>query len=186
MDTIGLLAAWIGILSVLSSVLIGAGVHLATPLVQRWWARTSGARAARRIEKLSSDLAAALEAPDNGYLADLISLYGGMILNLIAGTALVIVSIEVLDLGPALLAAMLPFSINAKLLTRVTGFGLLAGSYGFLFRLSYLVVKLRLKTLPRKPGYARSAAREIARLRAAEPLGVTSPVGQRAAQGSAR
>ncbi len=183
MDTVGLLAAWTGILSVLSSVLIGAAVYAATPLFQRWWAGTSSARAIRRIERLSEDLALQ-EGPDSGYIADLISLYGAMILNFIGGTALMIVSIEVLDLGPALLAAILPFSVNAKMLTRITGFCLLAGSYLFVLRHFYIVVKLRLRTFPKKAGYARVAAREIARLRQAQaPRAAT---GQGVAQAHAK
>jgi hypothetical protein len=137
---------------------------MTTPLFQRWWAATSPARAARRIEKLSADLAM-LQAPDSAYLADLISLYGAIIVNLIAGTALVIVSIQVLDLGPALLAAILPFNINSKVLTRITGLSLLFGSYVFVFRLSYLVVQMRLRTFPRRARYERIALQEIVRLR---------------------
>jgi hypothetical protein len=164
MDTVGLLAAWTGIISLLSAVVIAAAVYVTTALFQRWWAATSPARAARRIEKLSADLAM-LQAPDSAYLADLISLYGALIVTLIAGTALVIVYILVLDLGPALLAAILPFNINATVLTRITGLFLLFGSVVFVFRMSYLVVQLRLRTFPRRARYVRIALREIARMR---------------------
>lgn len=169
MDTIGLLAAWTGILSILSSLVIAVAVYVATPMFQKWWAASSPDRAARRLEGLSADVALReppdISYPDLNYIARLISLYGALVLNLVAGTALVIVSIEILDLGPALLAAVLPFNINPRILTRITGLALLAGSYIFIFRLSYLVVKLRLLTLDRKAGYAQRAAREISQLR---------------------
>jgi hypothetical protein len=158
-DTIGLLAAWSGVLGILVSALIGTAIFGALPRLQRWWALTSPARAARRIERLSADLAS--PSADRRYLTDLITLYGGMILTLVAGAAWVVVSIVILDLGPALLAAILPFSINSKAFTRVTGLLLLGGTFVFLFRFSYLAVRLRLRTLPGKSGYARTAEEEI-------------------------
>lgn len=169
MDTIGLLAAWTGVLSILSSFVIALAVYVATPLFQKWWAASGLDRAACRLEKLSADLALR-ESPnisdsDISYVARLISLYGALVLNLVAGMALVIVSIQILDLGPALLAAVLPFNVNPKILTRVAGLSLLAGSYIFIFRLTYLVVKLRLLTLSRGAGYTRRALREISQLR---------------------
>jgi hypothetical protein len=169
MDTIGLLAAWTGVLSILSSLLIAVAVYLATPLFQKWWAASTPDRAAGSLENLPADLAlresAGLGHPDLSYIARLISLYGALVLNLVAGTALVIVSIEILDLGPALLAAVLPFNINPRILTRITGLALLAGSYIFIFRLSYLVVKLRLLTFHGDGGYPPRALREISQLR---------------------
>jgi hypothetical protein len=164
MDTIGLLAAWVGVVSFLLAVVTIMAVHLVASPFQRWWARTTPARAERRIQRLFEDLAAN-ERPGNQHLSDLVSLYGTMILNLIAGVAVVLVSIQILDLAPALLASMLPFHIDSKLLTRITGVFLFVVSYFFVFRLSYLAVKIRLKALPRKPGYARMALREIAELR---------------------
>lgn len=169
MDTIGLLAAWTAVLSLLSSLVIAVAVYAATPLLQKWWTAGSPDRDARRLENLSANVALR-EPPDNSYpdlnyIARLISLYGALVLNVVAGTALVIVSIEILDLGPALLAAVLPFNINPRILTRITGLALLTGSYMFIFRLSYLVVKLRLLTLHRKAGYTRSTLLEVSQLR---------------------
>jgi hypothetical protein len=169
MDTIGLLAAWVGVVSCLFAIVVAVSVHVATPRFQRWWARTSRARVEKRIETLLAGLAMNGN-PDNAYIADLISLYGSMIVNLIAGAALVIVSIEILDLGPALLASMLPFNIDAKMLTEAAGLLTLVSSYFLIFRLSYLALKIRLRTLPRKRGYAEEASREIAQLRAAQGL----------------
>jgi hypothetical protein len=164
MDTIGLLAAWVGIVSFLLTTVTVVAVNLVTSPFQRWWAKTSPARAEKRIRRLFADLATS-ELPSDLYLSDLVSLYGTMILNLIAGVAVVLVSIQILDLAPALLASMLPFNIDSKALTRITGLFLFVVSYFFVFRLSYLAVKIRLKTLPRKPGYAQMALREIAELR---------------------
>jgi|SRR5579871_557051 len=164
MDTIGLLAAWVGIVSFLLGIVAVVAVHLVTSPFQRWWAKTNPARAEKRIQRLQADLAAN-ETTSNPYTADLVSLWGTMIVNLIAGVAVVIVSIQILDLAPALLASVLPFNINSKLITRGTGLFLFVVSYFFVFRLSYLAVKIRLKTLPRKAQYAQMASREIAELR---------------------
>ena len=164
MDTIGLLAAWVGVVSFLLSVVIIVAGYLITSPLQWWWATTSRARAERRIQRLTADLATSQD-PSSPYISDLISLYGTMILTLVAGVALVLMSIQLLDLAPALLAATLPFNIDSKLLTRVTGLFSFVASYLFIFRLSYLAVRIRAKTLPRKPGYAARASREIAKLR---------------------
>jgi hypothetical protein len=164
MDTIGLLAAWVGVVSFLIAIVAIVAVHLVTWPFQRWWAKTSPARAEKRIQRLQADLAAS-DTPNNLYMADLVSLWGTMLLNLIAGVAVVMVSIQILDLAPALLASMLPFNIDSKLITRGTGIFLFVVSYFFVFRLSYLAVKIRLKTLPRKPRYAQMALKEIAELR---------------------
>jgi len=164
MDTIGLLAAWVGVVSFLfASICIVAAYLVATPF-QRWWAMTSPARAQKRIQSLFADLAAN-ETASNLDISDLVSLYGAMILTLIAGVGFVMVSIQILDLGPALLASTLPFNIDSKIMTRITGVFLFAASYFFVFRLAYLAVKIRIRTLPRKPGYGQRALKEIAKLR---------------------
>jgi len=164
MDTIGLLAAWVGVVSFLLALVIIVAAHLVTSPLQRRWARTSPARTEKRIQRLLADLATH-ELPSNAYVSDLVALYGTMILNLVAAVAVVLVSIQILDLAPALLASMLPFNIDSKAITRGTGLFLFVVSYFFVFRLSYLAVKIRMKSLPRKPGYAQMAMREIAALR---------------------
>jgi len=107
MDTIGLLATWIGMLSFLLVTLITVAKNLRTSPLQRWWAKTSPNRAERRIQAIGAEIAAC-EIPSMAYLADLIHICGTMILNLIAGAAVVIISIQVLDLGPDLLASIIP------------------------------------------------------------------------------
>jgi hypothetical protein len=164
MDTIGLLAAWVGTVSFLLATVIIVAVYLVTSPVQRWWAKTSSSRAEARIQRLFAGLATN-ELPSNTYLSDLVSLYGTIILTLVAGVGVVVVSIQILDLAPAMLASMLPFSIDTKLITRATGLFLFVVSYFFVYRLSYLAVKIRLLTLPRSPGYAQMALEEIAELR---------------------
>ena len=121
MDSIGLLAAWVGIISFLLMLALAGVAHFVTPHVQKYRALRSPVRARRRIQTLHEGLEMA-ERPQLAYLADLVTLYGTMILNLVAAATVVLVSIEILDLGPALLASTLPFSIDAKLLTRFTGF----------------------------------------------------------------
>ncbi len=175
MDSIGLLAAWVGIISFLLMPAMLAVAHFVTPHVERYWAGTSPSRARRRTQKLYEGLEMA-ERPQTAYVADLVTLYGSMILNLVAAATLVLLSVEILDLGPALLASTLPFSIDAKLLTRFTGFFLLAASYGFVFRLTLLATKIRNKTVPRKPGYSQRAVQEIAELRAKYDLKVKQAV----------
>jgi hypothetical protein len=146
MDSIGLLAAWVGIVSCLCGILLAIGTHVSTFACQRWWARATQARAQRRLNKLLIDLDTTLSGANNAYLADLISLYGSLILNLAAAIGLMMISVEILDLGPALLAATLPFNINAKLLTRITGILTLILIYYFILRLCYLAMAmLRLK-----------------------------------------
>ena len=164
MDSIGLLAAWVGVVSFLIATVITVAMHLITSPLQRWWAQTSPKRSERRIERLQLDIATS-QVPDTGYMSDLISLYGEMVLSLVAGVAVVIISIQILDLGPALLAASLPFNINAKLITRATGLFLLFSSYLFVFRLCFLSVKIRVKTLPRKSGFIQNSQKEITQLR---------------------
>jgi hypothetical protein len=176
MDSIGLLAAWVGIISFLLMPVMAGAAHFLIPHLEKYWAATSPVRARKRVQKLREAMEVA-ERPQINYLADLVALYGSMILNLIAAATVVVVSIEILDLGPALLASTLPFSVDAKLLTRFTGFFLLTVSYGFVFRLTWLATKIRSKTLPRKPGYSRKALREIAELRAKYDLTVQQEAG---------
>jgi len=165
MDTIGLLAAWVGIVSCFCGVLLAIGIHVSTLTYRRLLAIASKKHARKRLNKLVLDLDATVSAPDNAYLADLISLYGSMILNLVAAIGLVMIAIEILDLGPALLASTLPFNVNAKLITRVTGIITLILSYYFIFRLCYLAVA-RIKIFRTTSGAADSISREIAYLRA--------------------
>jgi hypothetical protein len=176
MDSIGLLAAWVGIISFLLMLAMAGVAPFVTGYAERYWASTSRARARQRIQRLHEGLELA-ERPQTAYVADLVHLYGSVILTLVAAATVVVVSIEILDLGPALLASTLPFSIDAKLLTRFTGFFLLAISYGFVFRLTWLATKIRNKTLPRKPGYSQRAMREIAALRAKHGLAAKQAVG---------
>ena len=176
MDSIGLLAAWVGIVSFLLMPAMAGVAHFAMTLIERYWAHTSPARARRGTEKLYEGLEMA-ERPPATYVADLVTLYGSMILNLVAAATVVVVSIEILDLGPALLASTLPFSIDAKLLTRFTGFFLLPLSYVFVFRLTWLATKIRSKTVPRKPGYSQKALQEIAELRAKYDVSAKQAVG---------
>src|SRR5271154_2793698 len=102
MDTIGLLAAWVGIISSLVAALVAISAHLVAVSYRFLVARSSKARTQERLDKLLLDLNAAGQTLDNTYLADLVSLYGSMMLNLVAAIGLVMISIEVLDLGPAL------------------------------------------------------------------------------------
>jgi hypothetical protein len=156
MDSIGLLAAWIGVLTLLFVTPLSVIISLVLPGLLRLSAK----------RRMSS---AGKEHPDSAIsvsdLAELVSLYGSAILNLVGASATVILSILLLDLGPSLLAAMLPFHIDAKMLTRFTGLFLLIISYFFAFRLSYLAVKIRLANLARKPLHhserAASAAEQI-------------------------
>ena len=164
MDTIGLLATYVGVISLLLAAFIAFLIKLFMPTSLSWWATTSLQRAERRINVLIAGLEIC-DTPTIAHLADLISLYGGMILNLIGAVSLVIVSIEILDLGPALLASVLPFHFDAKLLTRISGLLLLFGSYFFIFRLVFLGVRISAQTTPRQAGYKRQALREIASLR---------------------
>jgi hypothetical protein len=163
MDTIGLLAAWIGVICLLFTIPVSLVAHALAPRIPQWWAKTSPARAERRIAILQDELGLT-EGPDGAYVADLISLYGAATLSLIAAVGTVIVSLLILDLGPALLASILPFNIDSKILTRFTGLFVLAISYFFVFRLSYLTARIRLKTLIRNPEYAKRAVTEIAEL----------------------
>lgn len=163
MDTIGLLAAWIGVICLLFTIPISLVTHALAPRIPQWWAKTSRVRAVRRIATLQDELALT-ESPDGAYLADLVSLYGAATLSLIAAAAMVIASLLILDLGPALLASILPFNINSKILIRFTGLFILAISYFFVFRLTYLTARIRLTTLVRNSGYAKRAVTEIAQL----------------------
>jgi hypothetical protein len=164
MDTIGLLAAWIAILSYLVGIVVTVlATFLARPC-QRWWAGTSKKRAGQRLHRLVSEMELYREPADSWYISGLVSLYGTMILTLTAAIGLVVVSIEILDLGPALLASILPFYINAKLITRVTGVLMLAISYFFILRLSYLGVKLRRRYSRNKADDIERTSREISKL----------------------
>src|SRR6266700_2511491 len=130
MDTIGLHAAGVGVVSFLLTIAIAGAAHLISPRFQRWWATTSPLRAQARIQRLYAGLEIG-HSPDSGYTADLVALYGTMIINLVGAATMVIVSIEILDLGPAILASTLPFNIDARIITRLTGLFLLALSYCF-------------------------------------------------------
>jgi hypothetical protein len=163
MDTIGLLAAWVSIVSFLAAILGIAAAALVIPRVQSWWARTSRKRGEKRLRTLLAYVNLHKD-PDNQHIADLVCLYGEIILTLIAAVALLLVSIEVLDLGPGILAQMLPFSIDSKILTRATGVLMLGMCYLFIFRLSYLAVRLRRETWSKKE--QGTAIREISYLRA--------------------
>jgi hypothetical protein len=165
MDTIGLLAAWVGIASFLFAILIAIMMNLFSPWLQCWWANTKKSRAEKRITWLSTELALHAEHPDNRHIAELISLYASMILNLVAAVGLIIISVVILDLGPALLASVLPFNINSKILTRTIGILTFILIYCFIVRLSYLTTRLRLRTFARKPDRADRMLHEISRLR---------------------
>ena len=164
MDTIGLLATYVGIISLLLAALISLLIKLFMPPSLSWWATTSPHRAERRINVLLTGVEIC-DTPTNAHLANLISLYGSAILNLIGAVSVVIISIEILDLGPALLASVLPFHFDAKLLTRISGLLLLCGSYFFMFRLAFLGVRISAQTAPRQAGYKQKALSEIASLR---------------------
>ena len=86
-------------------------------------------------------------------------------MTLVAAIGLMIVSIQILDLGPAILAATLPFYINAKLITRVTGLLMLGIGYLFILRLCYLAVQLMRKYRRNKVEYLESTLAEISKLR---------------------
>jgi len=176
MDSIGLLAAWVGIVSFLLCLVTAGATQLIAPRLQRRWGMSSPARARRRIQQLYAGLEMA-ERPDSGYVADLVTLYGNTLLNLVAAGTMVVVSIQILDLGPAILAATLPFNIDAKILTRFTGFFLLAISYCFVYRLTSLAIRIRNKTFPRTPGYSKIALDEITVLRAKFELAPKQAVG---------
>ena len=88
----------------------------------------------------SSDTATAKEL---AHITDLVYLFGQMTLNLIGAVGLVVVSLVILDLGPALLASTLPFNINPKLLTRGTGVLTLGLTYIFVMRFCYLALRIR-------------------------------------------
>jgi hypothetical protein len=175
MDTIGLLAAWIAILSYLIGIVLTVlATFLARPC-QQWWATTSKKRAEKRLRRLSSDLEHYREPADTWYISGLISLYGTMILTLTAAIGLVVVSIEILDLGPALLASILPFYINGKLITRITGVLTLGISYFFILRLCYLGVKLRRKYARDKADYMETTSEEISKLQKRFDLPLQAP-----------
>jgi len=70
----------------------------------------------------------------------------------------------VLDLGPGILAQMLPFGVDPKILTRMTGVLMLVLGYLSIFRLSYLGVRLRRET--RSKRVQERVMREISHLRA--------------------
>ena len=165
MDTVGLLAAWVAVLSFLGGILLVIFTSFAQRRIRQGWAMTSKERAARRLRELALDLKCYSEPVDNWHVAGLISLYGSMIMTLIASIGLMIVSIQILDLGPALLAATMPFYINAKLITRVTGLLMLGIGYLFILRLCYLWVKLKRKYARNKVDYLEATVTEISKLR---------------------
>jgi hypothetical protein len=165
MDTIGLLAAWISILSFLFGIVLTVLATFLGGPCRRWWAGSSKKRAEIRLRKLVADLQYYQTPGDNWYISRLISLYGTMVLTLTAAIGLVIVSIQVLDLGPALLAAVMPFYINARLITRITGVLMLVISYFFILRLCYLGVKLRAHYSYDGRDYMEKTEKEIAELR---------------------
>jgi hypothetical protein len=156
MDTIGLLASWVGIFSFVVAILVAATIQLASPLLRRLWPNETPDRP---------------ESPDNAYIADLVSLYGQMLLNLVAAVALMIMSLEIVDLGPALLASTLPFNIDAKLLTRATGLFLLIAVYWLVFRLAYLAIRIRRRTHSQRPVQARLELRNALLARKQEGTG---------------
>jgi hypothetical protein len=164
MDTIGLLAAWLSIISLLFALGLATLLSAGSPYLGAWWATTTPQRAKRRVQKLLEGLEAN-ETPGNSYLADLIALYGSAVLHVVGAVGLVMVAIITLDLGPALLAAILPFHFDAKVLTRITGLLLLAGSYLFMFRLAYLALRINRQVEPRKASYRHRVLTELSRLR---------------------
>ena len=101
--------------------------------------------------------------PGVTYLAVLVRLYGSAILNLVAAIGLMILSIVLLDLGPAVLAAAFPFNIDAKILVRSVGLVMLACGYFFIFRLSYLGIQIRRCNITESSD-KKSIEQEIARL----------------------
>lgn len=126
MDTIGLLSAWLGVMSLLAAMLIMALMQLLTPRLERSGVSSSGDPAVQMVR-----------------------LYGSAILTAIGAATVVVVSIEMMDLAPGLLAATLPFPIDGKTLTRVTGLMALVLLYYLLGRLCYLAVRIR-QVLSRK------------------------------------
>ena len=165
MDTYGLLAAWVGITSFLFAIIISAAVSLFQSPLQQWWALTSRARSEKRLKRLAADWEAHRADPGSAAVYELTALYGSLIFNAVAAVGLVMVSIEVLDLGPAILAATLPFNIDAKLLTHGMGLITLGLSYFFILRMSYLGIRLRAATLLRTAGNRARASRYIMQLR---------------------
>jgi hypothetical protein len=163
MDTVGLLAAWVSIISFLAAILGIVVAGLVFPLVQSWWARTSKRRGEKRLRKLLS-YANIHKDPDNRDIADLVCLYGEVILTFIAAVAVLLMSLEVLDLGPGILAQMLPFGVDPKMLTRATGVLMLGIGYLMIFRLAYLGIKLRRETRSKRA--QERVMREISILRA--------------------
>jgi hypothetical protein len=166
MDSIGLLGSWIAVISFLFAILVAIGMSVLTPIYERIWILTSRKRSESYMQRLRSNLEQCKAGPDNAHLAALISLYGSMILNLIAAVGLLVTSIEMLDLAPAILSATLPFDIDPKMLTRITGILTIALSYYFILRLSYLGTQLRLRTLSRRPEDITRLGKTITQLQA--------------------
>ncbi len=160
MDTIGLITAWVGVVSFLTiGAILGAANSLITP-IERFWAKTSALRRERRIQRLVAEVAS-IETIANADLFDLISLFGSAVLTLVTGIGVIVFSIQVLDLGPSLLAASLPFNIDGKIITRTTGILLFLASYILGFRLCYLAGRISVKLRKRKPGYIAKAMAEL-------------------------
>jgi len=144
MDSFGLLAAWISVASFLFAVLAAIASHLLSRPYQRWWAKTSVKRSEKRLQQLLAYGEIDAHNPGTGYVAELVSLYGSAILNLVAAIGLVIVSLVILDLGPSIIAAAtLPFNISTKWLSRGIGVLMLVIGYFFIFRLCYLGIQIR-------------------------------------------
>ena len=141
MDTLGLLAAWIGVISFFFAIFVAVVATLVGPMFRTGRAGTSKARAENHSKLLVAEEASATETRVNQIL-NLLPLYGTFTVTLIAAVGSLILSIQVLDLGPQLLSIMLPFNISSKILTRTTGLITFTLSYLFIFRLAYLSKKL--------------------------------------------
>ncbi len=143
MDTIGLLAAWAGTLSFLIAVaFIVATSRLNSPFGGQHAPKMLARLRPERPPRASSEAGPRRDL-SNLEVMNLVFLFGTMIRDLIFGATVVVVSIQILDLGPALLAAALPFSIDAKLITRLTGIFLFLMAFLFVFRLGYLAAQFR-------------------------------------------
>jgi hypothetical protein len=172
MDSIGLLAAWTSVVSFFVAVMVAIAFHLFGRRCQRWWARTSSKRSEKRLQQLLAYRKIDPRDPGTGYVGELVALYGSAMLTLVAAIGLVILSIVILDLGPAIIAAAeLPFRIDVKLLIRATGLVMLFIGYFFIFRLSYLGIQIRREVSFRRANDREELFDEIFQLR--ERLGLT-------------
>jgi len=175
MDTVGLLAAWAAVVS----FLVGIAVTLAASFLGRkpaqWWAITNRKRAEQRVRRLLMELQSYREPADNWYLLGLVSLFATIILTLNAAIGVMIVSIQVLDVGPGLLAATLPFYVDAKVIARFTGLIMLGVTYLLILKLSYLLVKLRRQYSLNKEDRLAATIKEISALRNRFNLNTETP-----------